>query len=285
MREQEGRSACARMPLKVSIPGTAVTSKHLLKAHRDLSGHNEKIVTGRRINSASDDAANSGVASNLNAQQRSTRVAMRNIADGVSLVTTMESTANQISDKVMRMRELAVQGSGNVLGAQERRFLQAEMASVQEEVDRLAQASNFNGLSYANGVNSSIELQLGSNNSSSDRMTIDFSDMTTSNLFGGKTVGVKTTSNSQDSLKVLDRALDRLGSIRSGFGSDLNVMSAAESQAELYAENITVAESRVLDTDYARETAEMARAQMVIQANVAVRSHAGVSAQAIASLI
>ena len=285
MREQEGRSACARMPLKVSIPGTAVTSKHLLKAHRDLSGHNEKIVTGRRINSASDDAANSGVASNLNAQQRGTRVAMRNIADGVSLVTTMESTANQISDKVMRMRELAVQGSGNVLGDQERRFLQAEMASVQEEVDRLAEASNFNGLSYANGVNSSIELQLGSNNSSSDRMTIDFSDMTTSNLFGGKTVGVKTTTNSQDSLKVLDRALDRLGSIRSGFGSDLNVMSAAESQAELYAENITVAESRVLDTDYARETAEMARAQMVIQANVAVRSHAGVSAQAIASLI
>lgn len=273
------------MPLKVSIPGASVTSKHLLKAHRELSGHNEKLTSGRRINSASDDAANSGVASNLRAQRQGTRMAMRNIADGVSLVTTMESTANQISDKMMRMRELAVQGSGDVLGAQERRFLQEEIAAVQQEVDRIANGSDFNGLSYADGSNTSIELQLGANNSTSDRMTIDFSDMTTSTLFGGLVVGVKTTTHSQDSLRVLDRALDRLGSIRSGFGADLHVMSAAEAQSELYAENITVAESRVLDTDYAHQTAEMARAQMVIQANVAVRAQAGISAQAIASLI
>ena len=273
------------MPLKVNIPGAVVSSKHLLKAHRDLSAHNEKLVTGRRINSASDDAANLGVVSNLDTQRQGTRVAMRNINDGVSLVNTMESTATQISDKVMRMRELAVQGAGDTLGTQERRYLQEEMAAVQAEVNRLANGSEFNGLNYANGSSTSIELQMGANNSTSDRMTIDFSDMRSSTLFGGLVVGVKTATNSQDSLGILDRALDRLGSIRSGFGADINVMSAAEAQSELYSENINVATSRVLDTDYAHQTAEMARAQMVIQANVAVRAQAGISAQAVASLI
>ena len=275
----------SQMPLKVSIPGAGTTSKHLLKAHRELSGRTAKVATGKRINSAADDAANSGVATNLNAQQRSTRVAMRNISDGMSLVTTMESTANHVSDKMMRMRELAVQGSGNVLGAQERRFLQEEMASLQNEVDRLANGAEFNGVNYADGSTLSLDLQMGANNSSSDRMTIDMFNMTTNSLFGGKTVGVKTDSDSQLALQSIDRAIEALGSIRSNFGADQNVMAAAEAQAGLYSENITVAESRVLDADYAHETAEIARAQMVIQANIAVRAQAGVSAQAIASLI
>ena len=282
----EGYRCVPNMPLKVSIPGSSVTSKHLLKAHRDLSQSTEKIATGKRINQAADDAASSGVASNLSAQRTGTRAAMRNIADGVSLLSTMESTAGEIGQKLKRMRELAVQGSSETLVMPERKYLQAEMQSLLDEVDRIAGGSDFNGIKYADGSNSSIEIQMGANNSAYDRMSLSFSDMTVSGIFGATNQpGVKTVAHANSAIDTIDAAINTVGGIRSAFGADQNVLVAANAQTELYSENMAAAESRVLDTEYARESAEIARAQMVLQANMAVRSHAGVIAQAVTQLI
>ena len=273
------------MPLKVSIPGNGVSSRHLLNAHRRLGSHTQKMVTGKRVNTAADDAASIGVAANLTAQQTGTRTALRNIADGMSIVRTVEEATNVVADKIKRMRELAIQGSSDILENPERKYLQGEMQSLQDEMNRIAESTEFNGILLTNADLSTIEVQVGANNSQHDRMELSLPDLTTTKLFGSKIVGVKTVEHAKASIETLDLSLNRLGTFRARFGAHQNSMGAAIAQGELYAENMGMAASRVEDADYAHQSAQLARAQMVLQSSMAVRSQASVSSQAIMSLI
>ena len=273
------------MPFKVTLPSQGLSSRSLLGAHRQVSSHTEKMITGKRINTASDDAANAGVVVNLSAQKSSTRMALRNIADGMSIMSTVEDATSQIAEKVKRMRELAIQGSSEILEFPERAYLQSEMQSLQDEMNDVAAKTNFNGISLTDGSNATITLQMGANNSTDDRIRMRLHELTVSAVFGGALVGVKSVSDSQSSINTIDKGMDKLGSFRSGFGANQNVLSAATGQSERYVQNMGAAESRVEDADYAHQAAQLARAQMILQASVSVRAQAKLEDQAVLSLI
>jgi flagellin len=273
------------MPLKVSMNGLGLSSKHLMRAHRQVGSAMEKMVTGRRINRASDDAANVGVATNLSAQRMGTRAALRNIADGVSIMSTVEEVTNQVAEMIKRMREVAIQGASDTLVDPERKYLQKEMQALQDEMNRLALGTEFNGISLTDGTHIGIELQMGANNSIDDRFRMRLPNLSTSSVFGANIVGVKLASHARESIETLDAGLDRINKFRAGFGLNQNVMAAASAQAERYSENMAGAESRVQDADYAHQSAQFARAQMILQANFAVRSQAGIASQAVAMLL
>jgi len=272
------------MPLKVSMNGHGLSSKHLMEAHRQVGSHTQKMATGKRINSAADDAANAGVANNLSAQRMGTRAALRNISDGVSIMNTVEEATNTVADKIMRMRELAIQGSSDLLDFPERFHLQEEMQSLHDEMNRISASTEFNGINLADGSTGFITVQMGTNDSQYDRLRLRLPDLSTTSLFSG-TVGVKSVKDSQGSIGVLDRSMDLLNRFRSGFGANQHVMSAATAQVELYGESMSAAESRIEDADYAHQSAQLARAQMILRANMAVRSQAGVVNQSVTALL
>jgi flagellin len=256
-----------------------------MNAQRQVASHTQNMVTGKRINSASDDAANAGVVVNLSAQKSSTRMALRNIADGMSIMSTVEEATSQVAEKVKRMRELAIQGSSEILQNPERKYLQKEMQALQDEMNDVAAKTNFNGISLTDGSKSTITLQMGANNSADDRLKMRLHELTVSAVFGGGLVGVKSVADSQNSINNIDKGMDKLGSFRSGFGANQNVLSAATGQSERYAQNMGAAESRVEDADYAHQAAQLARAQMILQSSVAVRAQTKIEDQAVLAMI
>ncbi len=267
------------------MPSHGVSSRSLMKAHRQVGSQTTKMVTGKRINTASDDAANAGVASNLSAQKMGTRMALRNIADGMSLLSTTEEAVNQVSEKIMRMRELAIQGSSEILEDPERRYLQKEFQSLKDSMDDLAAKTEFNGIALADGSNVNLAVQIGANNSADDRLGVVLQSLTTASVFGGNLIGVKRVSDSQASIAFLDEGLDYLNQYRSKLGSNQNVLSTASRSAEFYAQHMETAASRVEDADYAHQAAQLARAQMILQASTAVRAQAKIADQAVLGLI
>ncbi len=241
-----------------------------------------RISSGLRINAARDDAAGLGMAENLDAAKRSLMVAMRNANDGIAFIQTAETAAEEVANIVKRMRELAVQSASETLDDQERSYLQDEFVALSTEVDRIAQATNFNGVSIAS-ASTALGVQVGINDTSSiDRINISLVDLT-ANQVGVDTgsINLSSASNAFNSLQELDNALDYVNSARSGLGATQNRIESAIRQLDTYTQSLSMAESQIRDADYAVESAEMTKFQVMQQAGVAVLAQAkNINAQA-----
>jgi flagellin len=260
--------------------------RNLSNTGRSLKSSFEKVSSGLRINKAADDAAGLGVAENLEAASRSAKVAMRNTNDGISVVQTAEGATSEVGNIIKRMRELAVQSSSETLATAERSYVQDEFAQLSAEVDRISQVTEFNGLKLTNGSDTSVSVQVGVNNSSNDRISITMGDLRSTAL------GVDTTSMSLNSsasarsaITALDTALDSINSIRSDYGAVQNRLGDSLVNMEVYNENLNAAESQIRDVDFASETAEMAKQQIMQQAGMSVLAQSGQTQQGILTLI
>jgi flagellin len=260
--------------------------RNLANTGRSLKSSFEKVSSGLRINKAADDAAGLGVAENLNAASRSAKVAMRNTNDGISVVQTAEGATSEVSNIVKRMRELAVQSSSETLASTERSYVQDEFAQLSSEVDRISAVTEFNGLQLTDGSDTSVSVQVGINNTANDRITITMGDLRSTAL------GVDTTSMSlnsaasaQSAITALDTALNSINSIRSDYGAVQNRLGDSLVNMEVYDENLTAAESQIRDVDFASETAEMAKNQIMQQAGMSVLAQSGQAQQGILSLL
>lgn len=245
-----------------------------------------RISSGLRINTAADDAAGLGVAENLDTQTRSMRQAMRNTNDGISVVQTAEGSANEVANILKRMRELAVQSASETLDDGERAYIQDEFVQLSDEVDRIAQVSEFNGLALADGTLTTIQVQVGINNTVDDRIPVTLGDLRAT------TLGVDTTqlnlSNSASAFSAItsiDVALDTVNAYRSDFGSVMNRMESSLRNLENATQNLEAAESQIRDADFAHEAAEMTKYQVMQQAGVAALSQAKNINQAAAQLL
>jgi flagellin len=273
------------MSFKVTANITGVAgNKALSRANAASQNSMKQIATGRRINSASDDAAGLGVAGNLENQHRGTRMAMRAVEDGLSMISVAEGAASSVSGIVMRMRELAVQGSSEVLNGTERAYLQDEFSQLESEINDIAARTVFNTTNLADGTTPSIDVQVGSNNSGSDRVSVSFIDLTLTTVLGG-THDISTTSGSQDSLADLDKGLNVISKARSTLGASVNRLSSVIESSERYGMNMVSAESKISDADYARQSAEMAKSQIIMQSSMAGRTSAQTSAEAVLQMI
>jgi flagellin len=251
----------------------ALTS--LGRTNRSLSSTFAKISSGLRITKAADDAAGLGVAENLNALSKGLRQAVRNTNDGVSVIEVAESATAEVTNIVKRMRELAVQGASETLEDTERGYIVDEFTELAAEVDRIANTVEFNGVLLGEGTNATLDVQVGAMDSADNRITITMGDITAATLgVDTGTIDMSTAAGAQGALTGLDTALDTLNGHRSTYGAVQNRLESALRNLETYNEKLVGAESRIRDADYAFETAEMTKQQIMQQAGLAVLGQA-----------
>jgi flagellin len=245
-----------------------------------------RISSGLRINSAADDAAGLGVAENLDTQSRSMKQAMRNTNDGISVVQTAEGAANEVANILKRMRELAVQSASETLDNGERAYIQDEFVQLSEEVDRIANVTEFNGLPLSDGTNATINVQVGINATADDQIAVTLGDLTAATLtVDTGSMDLSTSATASAALANIDNALDTVNSYRSDFGSVMNRMESSLRNLENTNQNIKAAESQIRDADFAEEASEMAKYNVMQQAGVAALTQAKNINQSAAQLL
>jgi flagellin len=248
-----------------------------------------RLSSGYRITKASDDAAGLAISENLRGQIRSMAQAQRNAYDGISVIQTAEGSLNEISNILIRMRELGMQSASDGVGSSERSYMQVELTALQSEIDRIANATEFNGKKLLNGDLASAELtfQIGIRNvSANDRIGITVASAKGADL-GVNTSGVSisTKSASQAALSKLDTALKSVSSIRARLGAYENRLSSTVANLAVAHENLSAANSRIRDMDAAQETSNLTKSQILLQAGVSVLAQANSVPQVALSLI
>lgn len=259
---------------------------NLNKTGRGLAKTFENISSGLRINNAADDAAGLAVAENLDAEQQSLRQAHRNTNDGISVIQTAEGATNEVGDMLKRMRELAVQSSSETLNNSERAYIQDEFTQLTAEVDRIAQVTEFNGIDLGDGSNAQINVQVGIHDSSDDRIAITMGDLRATSLgVDSGNMALGSSASAQAAITKLDDAIDTVNKHRSNYGAVQNRLESALNNLETYTENVATSESRIRDADFAHETAEMSKFQIMQQAGTAILGQANGLSQGALRLI
>src|SRR3954451_3645370 len=265
------------MGLRIATNVTALNAQRTMAITRgNLDKSLEKLASGSRINHAGDDAAGLAISENLRAQTRGMRQSKRNAQDGVSLMQVSEGGLNEISNMLIRLRELSIQAASDTIGDTERQFTDREFQSLKQEIDRIANVTQFNGTPLLNGKSGIFEIQVGThNNPILDRVVYngERSDASLDSLkLGGESVATK--QGSQLSLSVIDDALIRVNSIRADLGAMQNRLQSTINNLAISEENLASANSRIRDTDMAEEVSEMTKQNILMQSGIAVLSQA-----------
>jgi flagellin len=265
------------MGLRIATNVTAMNAQRQMSITRmNLDRSLEKLASGSRINHAGDDAAGLAISENLRAQIRGMRQAKRNAQDGVSLIQVSEGGLNEVSSMLIRLRELAIQSASDTIGDTERQFADREFQSLKQEIDRIANVTQFNGTPLLNGKAGIFEIQVGThNNPILDRVIYngERSDASLDSLkLGGESVASK--QGAQLSLTVIDDALVRVNSIRADLGAMQNRLQSTINNLAISDENLSAANSRIRDADLAEEASEMTKNNILMQSGVAVLSQA-----------
>lgn len=265
------------MGLRISTNTSALNAQRTMSQTRlALDKSLEKLSSGSRINHAGDDAAGLAISENLRAQVRGLRQAKRNAQDGVSLIQVSEGGLNEISNILIRLRELAIQAASDTIGDTERQFTDREYQALKQEVDRIANVTQFNGTPLLNGKAGIFEIQVGTqNNPILDRVVYngERSDASLDALkLGGESVATK--QGAQLSLAVIDDALIRTNSIRADLGALQNRLQSTINNLAIADENLSAANSRIRDTDFAEEVSEMTKNNILMQSGISVLGQA-----------
>jgi flagellin len=255
------------------MPMTINTNVVSLNAQRNLSTSQsslatsmERLSSGLRVNSAKDDAAGLAIATRQNAQIRGINVAIRNANDGISLAQTAEGALATITDALQRMRELAVQAQNGSNGTSDRANLNTEYAALSAEIARIASQTKFNGTAIVGASAGAQVFQVGPNGG--DTLTITTTTVTT--VAGDLT----TAANASTAVGAIDTALDTINTSRASYGAAMSRFSMAIQNLQITGENMSAARGRIMDADFAAETANLSRAQILQQAGSAMVAQA-----------
>ncbi len=246
--------------------------RSLIGTNRNMATALERMASGSRINKASDDAAGLAISENLRAIIRGLRQANRNANDGISLVQVAEGSLNEVSNMLIRLRELGVQSASDTIGDTERKFLDVEYQQLKSEMQRITDSTNFNGYDLLNGTGGVIDIQVGVHNDPfQDRISFNAAaaNATLEALgLSAETIGSK--EGAQLSLTTIDSALTSVNAIRANFGALQNRLVSTSANLLVQDENFSAANSRIRDADIAAETSEMTRNNILLQAGVSV---------------
>ena len=235
-----------------------------------------RLASGQRINSASDDAAGLAVSETLRAKVRGLKQAQRNANDGISMVQVAEGGLNTISNSLIRLRELAIQSASDTISDKERSMVDVEYQQLKAEVERVTSATEFNGTTLLNGDGGYLEVQVGVHNDPTlDRVGFDASQADASvEALGIVAENVLSKEAAQNSLGVIDSALVSINQMRARFGAVQNRLESVVNNIAIAHENLSAANSRIRDTDYAEESANMAKQMILKQAGVSMLAQA-----------
>ncbi|MBT9598370.1 MAG: flagellin FliC [Vitreoscilla sp.] len=269
-----------------------------LTAQRNLTGSQSSLATsmqrlssGLRINSAKDDAAGLAIAERMNAQVRGMNVAIRNANDGISLAQTAEGALSKVGDALQRMRELAVQARNSTNSSSDKDSLDKEFGELQSEISRVLGGTSFNGKKILGADGTTLTFQIGANTTTDDSVSITTEDMTVNTditAITASTATIDATATSGDIATVIDNidtAIDTINDQRATFGASQGRFDAIISNLQQSVEAQSAARSRIMDADFASETANMSRAQILQQAGTAMVAQANQLPQQVLSLL
>ncbi len=266
------------------MPQTINTNVSSLNAQRNLNTSQSSLATsmqrlssGLRVNSAKDDAAGLAIADRMNAQIRGINVAIRNANDGISLAQTAEGALATVTDVLQRMRELAIQAQNGSNGTGDRANLDTEFQQLSAEVTRIAQQTKFNGTAIVGSGAGAQTFQVGANNG--DTMTITTSTVST------VTGDILTSGAASTAVSAIDSALDAITTSRATYGAAMSRFQFAISNLQITGENQSAARGRIMDADFAAETANLSRAQILQQAGTAMVAQANQLPQQVLNLL
>lgn len=252
--------------------------RNLGRTENELHSSLAKLSSGMRITAAKDDAAGLAISEKLRAQIRGMAQAERNANDGISLVQTAEGALDQVSNILIRMRELTVQAATGTLGDEERGYLDAEYEKLVDEIDRIASVTEFNGQRLLNGATSAgISFQVGLSANVMDRITVSVMATFASTLGSGTFLNTQTLSTmtgARSAMAVIDAAISDVSGTRGDLGAAQNRLSTTVKNLATQRENLSAANSRIRDVDVAEETVNMTRSQILMQAGVSVLAQA-----------
>jgi flagellin len=233
-----------------------------------------RLSTGLRINSASDDAAGMAVSEKLKNQVRGLNQAQRNAQDGISLIQTAEGGLAETHSILARMRELAVQAANDTLNNSDRANLEAEFTQLKAEVTRIAGASQFNGIVLLNGANASLTLQIGANNGNTLAVTLTNNDAAALAIDTAARASVTSLAVAATTITSIDAAINTVSTNRANLGSVQSRLESVGRSLAVASENTAAANSRVADADIASSMSELVRAQILQQAGISVLAQA-----------
>jgi flagellin len=264
------------------------TNVSSIAAQRALSVNNRntqstlnKMSSGSRITKASDDAAGLAISEKLKAQIRSTSQANRNANDGISMVQTAEGGLDEISNMLTRLRELSIQSASDTVGDTERSFTNMEYQQLKNEIERIAQVTEFTGTKLLAGQGDKLDFQIGINNDAfQDRISYDVKT-TNAKLEGlGITdIDVSSKLGAQGSLSTIDKAIETVSGQRAGLGAIQNRLVSTSNNLQITEENLSAANSRIRDVDYAEVAAQNAKNNILGQAGTSVLAQANSQGQ------
>ncbi len=267
-----------------------------LNAQRNLNMSNtalasslQKLSSGLRVNSAKDDAAGLAVAEGLTSQIRGNNQGVRNAYDGISVAQTAEGALGQVGNNLQRIREIAVQASNGSISNDNRSQLQKEVDQLTQEVSRIITTTNFNGTGLLSG-GSSLTFQVGASGTANNQVVTTGVEMSSikgfsSDLTATGTVSVTTSAAASAAISALDTAISTVTNTRATFGAIQNRFEAVIANMQNFTENLSASKSRIMDTDFAAETAQLTRNQILQQAGTSILGQANQVPQAALSLL
>ena len=288
------------MAMSIRTNMAALSSINTLsRTQGSLSDSLERISSGLRINRAGDDAAGLGVATRMEADNTSLQQAMRNTNDGISLIQTAEGSLEQLTNIMIRVRELTVQAANETYSSDDRSMISTEMTQLKNEFERITATSEFNEQSLLNATAANtISIQVGMDGGTNDRIQFNLQSFSTttgaisglSTVFAAITAAATTANLSYSStasanLTNIDTAITALSTRRATIGALQNRFENALAEASTLSQNVSASQSQILDVDYATESANMTRFQIQQQAGVAALAQAKAMPQSIISLL
>ena len=277
----------------------SIAQNALARNERAMNTAMERLSTGQRINTAGDDAAGLAISSRMTSQIRGLEAGIRNANDAISMIQTADGALVEVTNMLQRMRELAIQASNGTTTSADRSYLSSEYMNLLSEIDRIAENTQWNGKNIFNHTtagSSTIAYQVGANGGQT--IEVDFGDMTNTasgtftaltalNSSGGLTAATAAAAITVGTSAVvaLDSAITAVNSQRATYGATINQLTYAVDNLSNVKVNAEASRSRVLDTDYARETSELARTQIIQQAGTAMLAQANQLPQTVLSLL
>jgi flagellin len=273
--------------IHTNVP-SLVAQRNLRTTRSALDRTLERLSSGSRINHAGDDAAGLAISESMRAQLRGLGQAERNAQDGISLVQVAESAMAEVSNILVRMRELGVQAASDTVGPQERAYLDVEFRQLLEEIDRIANSTEYNRVPLLNGNATTFEIQVGTrNNPTIDRIRLFDSASADIGVvaLGLNLTAVADKASAQNSLASIDSALSSVTSIRAEFGAMQNRLQSVINNIMISRENLSAANSRIRDADVAEETSELTKNQILMQSGIAVLGQANTTLKTALNLL
>lgn len=270
---------------------TNVTS---LSAQRSLGLSNqsqtkslEKLSSGTRIVRSADDAAGLAISEKLKGQIRSTNQAERNANDGISMIQIAEGGLNEVSNILVRLRELSIQSASDTVGDTERQFTDLEYQNLKQEIQRISEVTEFNGKKLLTGTGDKFDIQIGINNDDfQDRIQFDTNVLNSSlESLGVAGLEVGSKEGAQSALANLDSAIENIAGQRAELGAKQNRLNSTINNLQISSENLSAANSRIRDTDYAAETARKAKNDILVNAGTSVLAQSNAQGAAALKLI